>query len=100
MALSNNFQQLAGLRFLLGFFEASTYPCIFLLISTLYRRSEQVIWFGTMFICNATAIALGGLIGYGIRHMSGIRGLSAWKWYVAGQNKKNQRCLSYILLGA
>ncbi|KAI9497524.1 major facilitator superfamily domain-containing protein [Zychaea mexicana] len=79
MALGKNFEQLAGLRFLLGFWEASTYPCIFLLISTLYRRQEQVVWFSTMFICNAAATSIGGLIGYGIRSMHGARGISAWQ---------------------
>ncbi|KAI9255745.1 major facilitator superfamily domain-containing protein [Phascolomyces articulosus] len=80
MALGKNFSDLAGLRFLLGFWEASTYPCIFLLISTLYRRHEQVIWFGTMFINNAAATAFGGLIGYGIRRMHGVKGISSWQW--------------------
>ena len=60
--------------------EASTYPCIFLLISTLYRRQEQVVWFSTMFICNAVATGLGALIGYGIRRMHGLHGISAWQW--------------------
>ncbi|KAI7859821.1 major facilitator superfamily domain-containing protein [Circinella umbellata] len=80
MSLGRNFQELAGLRFLLGFWEASTYPCIFLLISTLYRRQEQVIWFSTMFINNAAATAFGGLIAYGIRSMQGLHGISAWQW--------------------
>ncbi|KAI8149505.1 major facilitator superfamily domain-containing protein [Fennellomyces sp. T-0311] len=80
MALGKNFSQLAGLRFLLGFWEASTYPCIFLLISMLYRRHEQVVWFSAMFICNAVATAVGALIGYGIRNMHGLHGISAWQW--------------------
>lgn len=80
LALSKNFADLAGIRFLLGFFEASTYPCIFLLISILYRRSEQVIFFTTMFVCNGVATAASGLIGYGIGNMHGLRGISAWQW--------------------
>ncbi|KAI7859824.1 major facilitator superfamily domain-containing protein [Circinella umbellata] len=80
MGATKNFGQLAGLRFLLGFWEASTYPCIFLLISTFYRRQEQVTWYGTMFICNSVATSCGGLIGYGIGHMQGVHGLSAWQW--------------------
>ncbi|KAI8149503.1 major facilitator superfamily domain-containing protein [Fennellomyces sp. T-0311] len=79
-SLARNFQDLAGFRFLLGFFEGSTYPSIFLLLSTLYRRSEQSIWFGVLYICNAVSIAIGGFIGYGIGYMDGRRGLSAWKW--------------------
>ncbi|KAG1248560.1 hypothetical protein G6F68_013747 [Rhizopus microsporus] len=34
-ALAKNFSQLAGLRFLLGFFEAITYPSMFLLVSSI-----------------------------------------------------------------
>ncbi|KAI7859822.1 major facilitator superfamily domain-containing protein [Circinella umbellata] len=79
-ALANDFSSLAGLRFLLGFWEGSTYPSIFLLLSTLYRRSEQSIWFGVLYICNAVSIAVGGFIGYGIGYMDGMRGISAWKY--------------------
>ncbi|KAI9497525.1 major facilitator superfamily domain-containing protein [Zychaea mexicana] len=79
-ALGRNFAELAGLRFLLGFWEGCTYPAIFLLISTLYRRSEQVIWFGTMFATNAAAICIGSIIAYGIGHMDGHLNIRAWKW--------------------
>lgn len=53
---------------------------IFLLISTLYRRSEQVLWYGTVFQCNAATGIFGGLISYGIANMDGERGLRAWRW--------------------
>ncbi|KAI8149502.1 major facilitator superfamily domain-containing protein [Fennellomyces sp. T-0311] len=79
-ALGQNFAQLAGLRFLLGFWEGATYPAIFLLISTLYRRSEQVLWFGAMFAANAASICIGSLIAYGVGKMDGHLGIRAWKW--------------------
>lgn len=80
MAFGKNFTQLAGLRFLLGFFEAITYPAIFLLISTIYRRSEQVIWLGVMFMSNSVAGILGGFIGVGIMKMPTVGIISPWKW--------------------
>ncbi|CDH50692.1 mfs allantoate [Lichtheimia corymbifera JMRC:FSU:9682] len=80
MAFTHRFSDLGALRFLLGFWEGTTYACIFLLISTLYRRREQVTWFGTMFICNATSIALGAIISYGIGYMDGLAGMKPWKW--------------------
>ncbi|KAI7892323.1 major facilitator superfamily domain-containing protein [Mucor mucedo] len=80
MAFGKNFGQLAGLRFLLGFFEAITYPTIFLLISTIYRRSEQVIWLGVMFISNSVAGVLGGFIGVGIMKMPIVGIITPWKW--------------------
>jgi MFS family permease len=78
--LSKSFSQLTGLRFLLGFFEAGIYPCCIMLISALYRRKEQAGRIGLVYICNGIAMAIGGLIGYGIGHMQGIGGLAAWQW--------------------
>lgn len=65
---------------LLGFFEGITYPSMFLLIATLYRRSEQVIWFGALFMSNGVAMILGNLIGVGIMQIPTVNGISAWKW--------------------
>lgn len=78
--LGHNFSQLAALRFLLGFFEAGIYPCCVMLISALYRRNEQAGRIGLVYICNGVAMAVGGLIGYGIGHMHGVGGLDAWQW--------------------
>ncbi|GAA5801260.1 hypothetical protein HPULCUR_006705 [Helicostylum pulchrum] len=78
--LGHNFSQLAALRFLLGFFEAGIYPCCIMLISSLYRRSEQADRIGLVYICNGVAMAVGGLIGYGIGHMHGVAGLESWQW--------------------
>lgn len=80
MAWAHNFSQLAALRFLLGFFEATTYPCMFLLIATMYRRAEQVVWFGVLFMSNSVAMILGGLIGAGIMQMPTVGTISPWKW--------------------
>ncbi|KAI9497507.1 major facilitator superfamily domain-containing protein [Zychaea mexicana] len=79
-ALAHNFAQLAGLRFLLGFFEGTTYPAMFLLIATMYRRSEQIVWYSFMFMCNALCGAFGGLVAYGVAYMHGLKGMSSWKW--------------------
>lgn len=80
MAWAKSFGQLAALRFLLGFFEAVTYPCMFLLIATLYRRSEQIIWMGVMFMSNGFAGIVGILIGVGILQMPTVGTISPWKW--------------------
>lgn len=81
-AFVTNFSQVAALRFLLGFFEAGIYPCLTLLISTFYRRAEQVVRLGAFWICNGFALFTGGLVAYGIGHMTNIAGLKAWQWYV------------------
>ncbi|KAI8079018.1 major facilitator superfamily domain-containing protein [Gilbertella persicaria] len=79
-AWGHNFSQVAALRFLLGFFEAGIYPSLTLLVSTFYRRSEQVARLGAFWICNGFALVVGGLIAYGISHMTNIGGLKAWQW--------------------
>ncbi|ORZ18604.1 major facilitator superfamily domain-containing protein [Absidia repens] len=79
-AAGTNFSQLAALRFLLGFFEAGIYPCCLMIISTMYRRSEQAGRIGWIYICNGIAMAVGGLIGFGIGHMQGVHGLGGWQW--------------------
>ncbi|CAO3610416.1 unnamed protein product [Cunninghamella blakesleeana] len=78
--LAKNFGELAGLRILLGFFEGVTYPAIYLLISRLYRRHEQIFYYSYMFLANAISICIGGLIGYGIGNMDGLHGLAAWQY--------------------
>ncbi|KAG0166807.1 hypothetical protein DFQ28_010695 [Apophysomyces sp. BC1034] len=75
-----NFPQLAALRFLLGFFEAGMYPCCIMLISAMYRRSEQAARIGMIYICNGIAMAIGGFVSYGIGHMDGVGGKAAWQW--------------------
>ncbi|CAO3698432.1 unnamed protein product [Rhizopus stolonifer] len=74
-----NFSQLAGLRFLLGFFEAGIYPSCVMLISALYRRSEQAGRIGVIYMCNGVAMIFGGLISYGIAQMTS-HGLKPWQW--------------------
>lgn len=70
------------MRFLLGFFEAGIYPSLTLLVSTFYRRSEQLSRLGAFWICNGVALFAGGLVSYGISHMENVGGLKAWQWYL------------------
>ncbi|KAG1451838.1 hypothetical protein G6F56_007981 [Rhizopus delemar] len=79
-AFGKNFSQLAALRFLLGFFEAGIYPSLTLLISTFYRRSEQVVRLGLFWMCNGLALFIGGLVAYGIGHMSNTGHFKSWQW--------------------
>lgn len=81
-AFGTNFSQIAAMRFLLGFFEAGIYPSLTLLVSTFYRRSEQVARLGAFWICNGFALFAGGLVSFGISHMVNVGGLKSWQWYV------------------
>ncbi|KAL0092845.1 major facilitator superfamily domain-containing protein [Phycomyces blakesleeanus] len=79
-ASANNFSHLAALRFLLGFTEGGVYPCLILLVSTLYRRSEQTSRLGAFWLCNGLALCAGGFISYGIGKIPYILGLHPWRW--------------------
>ncbi|ORY97524.1 major facilitator superfamily domain-containing protein [Syncephalastrum racemosum] len=79
-SLCKTFQSLFGLRIVLGFLEASSYPISFHLISLLYRRREHVLRIGLLQCSNSLCGALGGLIGYGIGLMDGVAGLRGWRW--------------------
>lgn len=80
ISLCKTFQSLLGLRVLLGFLEASSYPLSFHLISLLYRRREQVVRIGLLQSSISLSAGLGGLIGYGIGRMDGIAALRGWRW--------------------
>lgn len=91
-AFGTNFSQIAAMRFLLGFFEAGIYPSLTILISTLYRRSEQVVRLAAFWVFNGFALMAGGLIAFGINHMVNVGGLKSWQWYVeplSNPKKKN-----------
>lgn len=79
-ALCNTFAQLVGCRFLLGLFEGVTYPCVYILLSTLYRRSEQSICWGFVGISTGMGTVLGVLIAYGLAHLDGVAGMRGWRW--------------------
>src|ERR1700730_12564287 len=77
---SQNFTQMAGLRFALGFFEGVVYPGFQLLTNTFYRKQEIQARNGAWESMNGVARALGGLIGFGIGHMEGVLNHPAWSW--------------------
>lgn len=79
-AFATSFGHLVGLRLLLGFFEAITYPAIYLLIATIYRRSEQVFFFGIMFMSNSIASMVSSFIGLGILKIPNTGGFAPWQW--------------------
>ncbi|KAI8067688.1 major facilitator superfamily domain-containing protein [Gilbertella persicaria] len=79
-AVCHTFPQLLGLRFLLGFFEGVTYPCIYITMNTLYRRSEQSRCWGFLGISTGMGTVFGVVIAYGLAHMDHVAGFRAWRW--------------------
>jgi MFS family permease len=69
-----------GLRFLLGMMEAGFFPGLAAQLCSWYRSDEMskpIMW---MFGWQNCAGIFGSLIAYGISHMNGLAGLSAWRW--------------------
>ncbi|KAG1050013.1 hypothetical protein G6F43_007684 [Rhizopus delemar] len=79
-SLCQSFAQLAGCRLLLGFFEGVTYPCVYILLNTLYRRSEQSMCWGFIGLSTSIGTVLGVVVAYGLAHMDGVAAMRAWRW--------------------
>lgn len=80
MGTVHNFGGLVACRFMLGLAEGGLFPGINFLLTTWYKRSEQN-WVVSIFFAGATlAGAFGGILAYGIRHMSGVGGKNGWSW--------------------
>ncbi|KAJ7492005.1 MFS general substrate transporter [Mycena latifolia] len=78
--LAHNFGSLAGLRWMLGTFEAGLYPGMAYHLSCWYKRSELGI--RTALFTSATTLsgAFGGLLAAAISNMDGVGGKPAWAW--------------------
>jgi MFS family permease len=79
-ALCSNFTQLVICRVLLGLFEAGTYPCLLILINTIYRRSEQSAAYGFLWQANGSGTMVGAACAYGISYINNANGIHSWKW--------------------
>ncbi|KAE8336563.1 hypothetical protein BDV24DRAFT_155068 [Aspergillus arachidicola] len=77
-ATTHNFTGIMVTRFFLGLTEAAISPGFSLITGMWYTRSEQPFRHGLWFAGNSLATAFGGLIAYGVAHISGS--IPAWKW--------------------
>lgn len=72
--------QMLGLRVILGVFEAGYFPGCVYLLSTWYTRYELQQRNAVFFIIGSMASALSGIAAYGIIQMGGLGHLSGWRW--------------------
>ncbi|ORX44760.1 MFS general substrate transporter [Hesseltinella vesiculosa] len=79
-ALCQNFAQLLACRLLLGLFEAGTYPCLYIIINSMYRRQEQSATYGFLWMSNGSGTIFSVLISYGIANISNTHGIALWRW--------------------
>ncbi|KAI8645720.1 major facilitator superfamily domain-containing protein [Parasitella parasitica] len=79
-SLCHNFAQLVVCRVFLGLFEAGTYPCLLIVLNTVYRRSEQSAAYGFLWLSNGTGTMIGAACAYGISYIDNAQGIHSWKW--------------------
>lgn len=80
LAGARNFSTVAALRFILGAAEAGLFPGFVFYLTFWYRKSERSLRVAIILASATLAGAFGGAIAYGVGHMNGVRGLSAWRW--------------------
>ncbi|RDW59665.1 MFS general substrate transporter-30 [Coleophoma cylindrospora] len=73
-------EQLLGLRILLGVLEAGFFPGCAYLLSTWYTRYE-LLTRNTVFYLICSVLSAGaGILAYGLMQMDGLSGLAGWRW--------------------
>ncbi|CAK1356956.1 unnamed protein product [Cercospora beticola] len=77
---THNFASVTAVRFLLGVFEAGLFPGLVYYLTFWYRTEERSIRVALILASATLAGAFGGAIAYGVGHMNGTHGLSAWRW--------------------
>ncbi|WEW56246.1 hypothetical protein PRK78_001685 [Emydomyces testavorans] len=73
-------EQMAGLRALLGVLEAGYFPGTVYLLSCWYSRYEVQKRYSLFYFIGAVAGSLSGILAFGLSQMSGMHGLGGWRW--------------------
>ena len=79
-AFITTWQQMIGLRVLLGIFQSAIFPGLSYLISTWYTRKEQQLRYAFLQSGEVTIVGLGAFLNYGLNHLDGKGGLRGWRW--------------------
>ncbi|KAL1963465.1 hypothetical protein VTN77DRAFT_8366 [Rasamsonia byssochlamydoides] len=100
MALSTSFGGLLAARFFLGATEAGVFPGAIFYLSMWYGRRALVRRVTLFFTSTSLAGAFGGILAYGIGHMSGVAGKHGWFWIFAieGLGTVVVAAISYFLI--
>ncbi|KFZ13396.1 hypothetical protein V501_03727 [Pseudogymnoascus sp. VKM F-4519 (FW-2642)] len=80
MGFVKDFSSLAGLRVILGIFEAGFFPSCVYLMSTWYTRYEIGKRYSLFYLIGCVASAFAGILAYGLMQLSGRQNLSGWRW--------------------
>ncbi|RFU35286.1 hypothetical protein B7463_g1035, partial [Scytalidium lignicola] len=77
---AKSYASVTAVRFLLGVFEAGLFPGLVYYLTFWYRTDERSIRVAFILASATLAGAFGGAVAYGVGHMNGTSGLSAWRW--------------------
>ncbi|KAH9887416.1 major facilitator superfamily MFS-1 [Xylariomycetidae sp. FL2044] len=80
MGFVKTYESLAGLRVVLGVFEAGFFPSCVYLLSTWYTRYEVGRRYSFFYVIGCVASAFSGILAFGLTHLHGRGGLSGWRW--------------------
>lgn len=80
MGLIHEWQELAGLRVILGVFEAGYFPGAVYLLSTWFVRYDVGKRYAVFYMIGSLASAVSGILAYGLMQMDGIAGYRGWRW--------------------
>ncbi|TXT08878.1 hypothetical protein VHUM_03006 [Vanrija humicola] len=80
MGFAKNWQTLAALRAVLGFFESALFPGAAFLISCWYPRRDLAVRNVIFYITSAVAGSFAKLMGFGFSQAHGKAGLHGWQW--------------------
>lgn len=72
--------QMAGLRVILGVLEAGFFPGCAYLLSTWYTRFELQKRNAVFYLIGSMASACSGILAYGLMQMDGLGGQEGWRW--------------------
>lgn len=83
MGFANEWSTLAGLRVILGVFEAGFFPGCVYLLSTWYARYEMGKRYAYFYLIGMFASACSGILAFGLMQMGGLADLGGWRWIVS-----------------
>ncbi|KAF2726131.1 MFS general substrate transporter, partial [Polychaeton citri CBS 116435] len=80
MGFANSWQTLAGLRVILGVFEAGFFPGCVYLLSTWFIRYDMGKRYAIFYLLGCFASACAGILAFGLMQMDGVAGYTGWRW--------------------
>ncbi|KAK4232010.1 general substrate transporter [Podospora fimiseda] len=80
MGFVKTWEQMAGMRVILGVLEAGFFPSCVYLLSTWYTRYEVGKRNSVFYLIGSMSSAFAGILAYGIMQMAGLANLNGWRW--------------------